>query len=343
MQKISSINSILNSKEESLSNEENELLNNVDIYLNSMEKQLEARVKLEFTRIRENGTIEVQKKLKQQFLLLKTEMKQKFKDFSDEQMKIQNEINSKKREKTEKQAELEALRNQKFESIKNKVESEQELTKLNEMQTRIKEEACKENNMDKSEEVKVMQKFNFDSMNQVDNTDDAVRKFKLSDIKWNINEEDYKELFPKGVKVQPLSDLLNEIIKFSNESTLDLNLYICKLDFVIRVMKSDKINEEIKEILLTKNKENEADLFKIKHIFKNIIDKPIQLDYYFDNITEQYFKKPRKALTLHSCNNESECFLDSINFFKTLCLRYSYHFEEYAEKDSKKEKFQVIF
>jgi hypothetical protein len=64
---------------------------------------------------------------------------------------------------------------------------------------------------------------------------------------------------------------------------------ICKLDFVIRVMKSDKINEEIKDILALENKENEADLFEIKNIFKNIKDKPIQLDSYFYNVTEQYF------------------------------------------------------
>jgi hypothetical protein len=347
MQKIASINSILKSKEESLSNEENELLNNVDNYLNSMEKQLEARVKLEFIRIRENGTIEVQQKLKQQFLLLKTEMEQKCKDCSDEQMNIKNEINSKKREKTEKQGELEALRNQKFESIKNKVNSEQELSTLNEMQSRIKEEASKENKMEVSEQVMVMKEFNFNTMNQDDDKfdeqiNDAVSEFKLSNIKQNLNEEEYKELFPKGVKVQPLSDLLKEIIKFSNEFKQDINSSICKLDFVIRVMKSDKINEEIKEILVLENKKKEADLFEIKHIFKNIKDKPIQLDSYFYNMTEQYFKKSR--ITLLTYNKETELFFDSINFLKTCCLRFSYQFEENEEKKSKKEvNFQVNF
>jgi hypothetical protein len=350
MQKIASINSILNSKEESLSNEENELLNNVDNYLNSMENQLEARVKLEFIRIRENGTIEVQQKLKQQFLLLKTEIEQKCRDCSDEQMNIKNEINSKKREKTEKQAELEALRNQKFESIKKKVNSEQELSALNEMQSRIKEEASKENKMEEIEQVMIMKEFNFYSMNQDDDKvgelaqiNYAVSDFKLSNIKQNLNEEEYKKLFPKGVKVQPLSELLKEIIKFSNEFKQDINLSISKLDFVLHVMKSDKINEEIKGILILENKEKEADLFEIKHIFKNIKDKPIQLDSYFYDMTEQYFKKPRKALTLLTYNEETELFFDSINFLKTCCLRFSYQFKDHEEKKSKNQKIQVNF
>jgi hypothetical protein len=146
------------------------------------------------------------------------------------------------------------------------------------MQSRIKEEASKE-----SEQVMIMKEFNFNTMNQDDDKvdelaqiNDAVSEFKLRNIKQNLNEEEHKKIFPKGVKVQSLSDLLNEIIKFSNEFKRDLNLSICKLDFVIRVMKSDKINEEIKDILALENKENEADLFEIKNIFKNIKDKPIQ-------------------------------------------------------------------
>ena len=193
--------------------------------------------------------------------------------------------------------------------------------------------------------------LNFSNKKSCSSTNICLKQSNLSELQSELNlqqsNEDGKSADEKTKKLleSELNEKLTKINIFQrmNEFKQDINLSICKLDFVLRVMKSDKINEEIKGILILENKEKEADLFEIKHIFKNIKDKPIQLDSYFYDMTEQYFKKPRKALTLLTYNEETELFFDSINFLKTCCLRFSYQFKDHEEKKSKNQKIQVNF
>ncbi len=286
-QQMQDIDAILNAKEKNISDTQQKLLDNVDAYMQKMEEQSSVKLQVEFAKIKENGKLEVQQKLKQSFQILKEEVDKETKNLKEEQQSLENEINEKINEKSRKQNEIDNLRNQELNSVKNRVDNEKEIANLEAMQKRLSEDRENETKSQTTEEVIVMKEFKIEENNETilldDSTDNTLNIFPKKQV---INKDFYEKINKKNTR---LTDIVKFLQEYSKKHKISPNILFGQLDFVINAQHLG-IYEIIKDEL--KKKDSNTDMykqFKAKEFFESI-KKPGFLEASYKLMAQYYFK-----------------------------------------------------
>lgn len=301
--------------------------------------------KVEIRKIRENGKIQVQQKLKQFFMSLKTELEKERNELADKKLSLQKTISAKQQEKENKTKELAALRNQELESVMNKVKGERELAELNELQKRMKNELAEKNQMEQTEEVMVMNEFKAEDNDDKSKLENEInveelvaelsKELDIENKLAQINENDYKVL---GSKVS-LAELTEALLQYANKSKSDPNLVLAKLDVIVTTLVMGKLSEKIMQAEKASGKNDEnAKMFKIKHIFENLKKEPsTHLDFYFEYLSTKFFENQENWNELWAKRKtQFDTPLDCLNFVEKCSLNSRYkHAQVEAKKTAK--------
>lgn len=331
---IANLNELIQKEQKHLSDQQISLLNSIDSYLNTVDEQLQARFKVELTKIKESGKCEIQQKLKQFYLSLKGELEKELSVIGDKKMIIENSIASKTREKEAKKAELEQLTSHELESIMNKVKNQQKLAELNELQRKMKDEFGQKNKMEQTQEVMVINEFkqNDSGENTKEQPDLDVNElieelgiYLIKEIA--INENDYQSI-SKGKPKVSLSDLTKSLVVYANSITIDTDLVLGKLDFIISSLSVARLNETMK------NDQKTKDTFKIKNIFENIKSNPLKfLDFYYFNFAVAFFQEEKWYHEILNKKVDNQQILEYDNFIENCSLTLRYQTQTSSSKN----------
>jgi len=327
MSQIDEINKILKNQHENLSENQANLMQSIESYLNSQRVSQNAWLKTEFAKIKKNGSIEVKENLNQAFMSLKSELDKKCSEILYEKLNLQSEIIIMENKKQLKQKEIETLKNQELASLRNRLKSEQELVAINELQQRMKVEQNNEKTMEQTEEVMVMKEFKKEPDNEDNNNNKSI---KLEDFvneqnysNWlKINENNYLRLFAGSKPKIGLNDLIKDFVTNAKDHQMDVDKMIGKLEFLITTVGFiGEKDERLKE------------MFQLRNIFKNIKEEPLKhLEFYFKDATENYFKMESK-LTISSDLGQ----ISIMNFLDKCTLFLHYDYQSFM--DETKENF----
>ncbi len=326
-EKINDVNLISNAKENELSEAQRKLLDNVDAYLNTVDKRVSAQIQLEFTKIKENGKLELMNKLSEVFMEIKKEIHKESQELAKEKLAMQNEIEAKRQEKIRCEEEIKVLRDKEFDVIKGRIEAQKEINDAEAFEKKMKTDNETESKVNTVEETTVMKEFK--KVSKKAEIDEVIDLAKYKSFKRNISLDIYQSLFDKKIKYPDLSQFINKLIvgKTSNDQNSALGM----LEFIIYAYKYGLYEDLKKESENTKTSRTEKIMnfmkdenkyFQINNLFNEIFAVPSKLTGIYEKIAELFFKFNKKInLSANSIEND----LNSIS----LMMHY-----EYVKNDS---------
>ena len=356
-QKISEIESVLNVKESKLSESQQQMMNDVEAYLNTLNKEVSSRIQLEFAKISETSKLEVQQRLREACQGIRQILDEESQALMGEKAAIQREIDSKTAEKDKKLEEMESLRSQELNSIRNRVNSEKEVSAMEAMQKKLKSEMQKEKNTSTVAEVMVMKEFKADSKKEASGPAEDQVNYEIKLQKRVISEEVYKSLFvKKGINIlsgkpTPLNEVIASLKEYAVKNKTSEDILLGQLEFIIfaysrglyELIKANLQNEDGQDKVVSKEKENKKEenkeykQFKPAEMFEKIKTTPFLIDKFYAMIVSCFFKE--KLLDLKPSYAHEE--LSAANFLDKCGLEV--HYEDKTGDLSQLEKDLLYF
>ena len=307
--KIDEINRMLSGEERALADVASQQLANVDEYINKMNKKLSTEVQIELIKVKEECKTEIKEELKQLWLSIKSELENETQSLMGEKVSLEKVISSKKREKSEKEEEIEVLRNQELSSLMNRVKNENELAAADALQKKLQREKQNEEEQKTKEEVMITEEFKM--------SDNKTSKLK-AEIKEDlsirieqlvITDDRYKRILNKAARAQlainnypSIKDLIECQLKYATKYSMDKNVLLGYLDFIIHAYSLgiyDKLFS--KSHLIDKN---DLEMLHVKELMQSIYAKPGTLEKLYGKIAEFYFKTGWTTVVKSTFNQE---------------------------------------
>ncbi|RNA41466.1 hypothetical protein BpHYR1_045093 [Brachionus plicatilis] len=301
-QQMNSLSDMLTNEQGEMSQVQRQMLQNVDLYLNSVDKQVSARIQLQLSNIQLNSRAELAKNLNQVFASLKEELGAEAQQLVDEKISLQKDIEVVLKQKELREQEIEAVRDKELNAIKSQMNTQKELAELEELRKKLKNEQQTNTENNVTDEIMVIKDF---KREQSDN------KLTLDD-QANIDLKLYASIFFKN-KFPKFHDL---VIKITQTTKKERNLVIGKLEFLINAYSTglyQRLVDENKKVsnmdklksLVQKDPTKELESSKL---FDEINKNPYSLDLVYEKLATLYFKhtsQPQQCQSLNLTNCET--------------------------------------
>lgn len=129
-----------------------------------MEKERASRVSLELSRMRENGKLECRQKLKEAYELIKSSLESESRTLGNKRDEIMTQLAEMRGQLVVQEKQLQALRDNEFQVLHNRIENENTLAELSALQSSLAKEQASESEIIETQEVSIMQESSMELM-----------------------------------------------------------------------------------------------------------------------------------------------------------------------------------